>query len=72
MKDLYELSAEISAVAMMVAGLSNQLDDEQSEALTPESMRSALFGVQSYLERIAADMDAIDDENAKKKGEAVA
>ena len=72
MHDLYELSAEISAVAMIVGGLRNQLDNEQTDTLTPKAMRDALFGVQTYLERIAADMDTLNNESAAKKGGAAA
>ena len=55
MKDLNDLSAEVSAVSMIVPGLSNGLDEEQDH-LTTESLKLALFGVAQYLDRIAADL----------------
>ena len=54
-KDLNDLSAEISAVSMIITGLSNGLDEEQDH-LTTESLKLALFGVAQYLDRIAADL----------------
>ena len=55
MKDLNDLYAEVSAVSMIVTGLSNGLDEEQDH-LTTESLKLALFGVAQYLDRIAADL----------------
>ena len=56
MKDSNDLSAEISAVSMIITGLSNGLDEEHDH-LTAESLKLALFGVAQHLERIAADLD---------------
>lgn len=56
-KGLCELSAEATGIAMVVAGLSNQLDGDKTESLTIESLKTALFGVSCYLERIADDLD---------------
>ena len=67
MYDLCELSTEISAVAMIVGGLSNQLDNDKTDTLTPGAMQDALFGVQTYLERIAADLRIIDNKEMPKK-----
>lgn len=72
MHDLFELSTEVAAIAMIVAGLGNQLDNKLTDTLNPEAMRDALFGVQTYLERIAADMDTLNNESAAKKGGAAA
>lgn len=55
MKDLNDLHAEISAVSMIITGLSNDLDEEHDH-LTTESLKLALFGVAQYLDRIAADL----------------
>ena len=55
MKDSNDLSAEISAVSMIITGLSNGLDEEQDH-LTTESLKLAFFGVAQYLDRIAADL----------------
>lgn len=57
-KDLSELSAEVTAVSMIVLGLSNQLDNKNSDSLTLDSLGEALFGIASYLERIAQDLGA--------------
>lgn len=56
---LFELSAEITGVSMIIAGLSNQLDNENVDIMTPSAMHEALFGISSYLRRIASDLDNI-------------
>lgn len=55
MRNLNDLSAEISAVSMIITGLSNGLDEEHDH-LTTESLKLALFGVTEYLNRIADDL----------------
>ena len=55
MRDLNDLSAEISAVSAIVSGLSVGLD-ENGTKLTPEYFKIALFGVAEYLNRIADDL----------------
>lgn len=69
MKDLYELSAELNGVSMIVSGLSNQLDDTESDILTPQSMKNALFGVSNYLDRIVEDLIELESAESKR-GEA--
>lgn len=58
MKDLMDLSAEISAVSMIITGLTNNLDEDCTK-LGPKSLQQAMFGVASYLERIADDLDEL-------------
>jgi len=53
-KDLYELSAEVDAISIMIMALSYQLDNEKS-------LRSSLFGVTCHLDRISEDLTAIDE-----------
>lgn len=55
-KDLFELSAEVNGIAMIVLGLSNQLDNKKSSTLLPESLEVAMFGISRYLERISDDI----------------
>ena len=55
MRDLCDLSAEISAASMIITGLSNGLDEEHDH-LTTEYLKLALFGVAQHLDRIAADL----------------
>lgn len=55
-KDLFELYTEVEGIAMIIAGLGNQLDNMRTSTLSPEAMEDALYGVQSYLKRIADDM----------------
>lgn len=55
MRDLNDLSAEISAISAIVSGLSVGLD-ENGTKLTPEYLKIALFGVAQHLDRIAADL----------------
>lgn len=59
-KELWELAAEISGISMIVTGLSNNLN-ESSERLTIESLHTALFGVSRYLDRIAEDLNSIEE-----------
>lgn len=64
-RDLYDLSAKISGLAMIITGLSKQLLNNKADPLTPQSIHDALFGISNYLERIAADLEeraAIEDE----------
>lgn len=68
MHDLFELSTEVTAVAMIIAGLGNQLDNKQTDVLNPKAMKNALFGVGTYLERIADDLIAFDRRAVEKKG----
>ncbi len=68
MHNLFGLSTEITAVATIVAGLGNQLDNELTDTLYPEGMKTALYGVQTYLERIADDMTALDSREERKGG----
>lgn len=56
-KDLFDLSAEINGAAMIILGLSNQLDNKESDSLTPGSLKDALFGIAEYLERIVDDLN---------------
>lgn len=58
MKDLMDLSAEISAVSMIITGLTNNLDEDCTK-LSAKSLQQAMFGVASYLERIADDLDEL-------------
>lgn len=57
-KELYELSLEISGVSLMLTGLSNTLEPECDHP-TDESLQMVLWGVSSHLDRIAKDLDAI-------------
>lgn len=55
MKELSDLSVEISAVSAIVSGLSVGLDEDGTK-LTPEYFKTCLFGVARYLDRIADDL----------------
>lgn len=55
-RDLFQLSTEIESVAMVIAGLGNQLDSSETDTLNPDAMKSALYSVQIHLERIAGDL----------------
>lgn len=45
---------------MIIAGLGNQLDSNETDILNPEAMRNALYGVQTHLERIAEDLEELE------------
>lgn len=61
-RDLFQLSTEIEGVAMVIAGLGNQLDSSETDILNPSAMKSALYGVQIHLERIAGDLENLEGE----------
>ena len=54
--NLSDLSAEITGISRIISGLSNQLDNKKTDTLTVESLQAALFGVSTYLDRIADDL----------------
>lgn len=55
-RELFELSAEITGISMIITGLSKEPD-----ILTPNAMEEALFGISSYLRRIASDLENIEE-----------
>lgn len=63
-KELFELAAEISGISMIVTGLSTNLD-KSSEHLTEDALHTALFGVSRYLDRIAEDLNSIEEGRVK-------
>ena len=58
-RDLFDLSAEIKGVAMVISGLGNQFDTN-ADRLTPGAMKDALYGIKVHLERIAEDLGRLD------------
>ena len=57
-RGLFDLATEIRGVAMTISGLGNQLDTN-SDRLTPDAMKDALYGIRVHLERIAEDLETI-------------
>lgn len=55
-RDLFQLSTEIEGVAMVIAGLRNQLDSNETDILNPNAMKSVLYGAHIHLEHIAQDL----------------
>lgn len=66
-RGLFELSTEIECVAMVISGLGNQLDTN-TDRLTPDAMKEALYGVKVHLERIAEDLENIDCKGGAENG----
>lgn len=66
--DTCNLSAEITGISMVILGLSNQLDDEETDVLTPSAMKDALFGVSAHLDRIAVDLGNASRNETETKG----
>lgn len=54
-RELFELSAEITGISMIITGL------KEADNLTSNAMEEALFGVSSYLRRIASDLENIEE-----------
>ncbi|WP_455902372.1 hypothetical protein [Clostridium sp.] len=59
--NLCDLSAEITGISRIVSGLSNQLDNKKTDTLTVDSLRDALFGVSTHLDRIADDLSEMEE-----------
>lgn len=57
----YEISLEINGLSMVLTGLSNQLDNSVSDSLKPEALGNAIFAVRMHMERIAKDLENIDE-----------
>ncbi len=66
--DLGDLAVEVARISMIVAGLANQVD-EDNDSLTSMALRNALGGVSSYLDRISDDLDRLDVELTGKGGQ---
>lgn len=64
-RDLFDLSAEIKGVAMVISGLGNQLTDN-TDRLTPDAMKEALYGIKIHLDRIAEDLENIERKGGEK------
>ena len=62
MKELSELSAEVDAISYIILGLTLNLGNEESDKLNDDKLGTAMFGVASYLDRIAEDMDRLEVE----------
>lgn len=62
MKDLSGLSAEVDAISYIILGLTLNLGNEESDKLNDDKLGAAMFGVASYLGRIAEDMDRLEVE----------
>lgn len=57
--EAWELSVEVNGISMVLTGLSNQLNSEECDALTPSALHDALYAVRRHLERIAKDLASI-------------
>lgn len=57
--NLYNLSIEVTGISGMLAALSNQLDNTQTDTLTPDAMRDVLYGISLHLDRIADDLESV-------------
>ena len=59
-KDLYDLTADINSVSALVPGFRGQFDKD-CDRLNDEYMALALYGISEYLERIAKDLEEIEE-----------
>ncbi|MDY2813874.1 MAG: hypothetical protein SOU03_07980 [Dorea sp.] len=57
-RDLMDLTSELSAVSMIITGLTNSLDEDCTK-LSQKSLQQAMYGVASYLDRIVEDLDEL-------------
>ncbi len=59
MKDINDLSAEISAISLIITGLTNSLDEDCTH-LAIDKLGTAMYGISMHLDRIAEDMDKLE------------
>lgn len=59
-KDLYDLTIEINSVSALVSGLCGQFDKD-CDRMNDEYMTLALRGISEYLDRIAKDLEEIEE-----------
>ncbi len=59
--ELYEATAELEGVTALIIGLSNQLDNQHCDTLTPEGLDNALHGIVWYLKRIVKDLRDLEE-----------
>ena len=64
---LFDLSVEIAGISAMVSGLSTQLDNNETDTITPGIMKNALYGIQHYLDRISSDLEALSGGGSEEK-----
>ena len=56
-----DAAAELEWISAIILGLSNQLDNQQCDTLTPGAMDNALHGVVWHIERVVKDLREIDE-----------
>lgn len=69
MWELFDLSVEVSGISAMISGLTIQLDNAETDSLTPDVMMNALHGIQRHLDRISSDLEEL-SRGRKEKGDA--
>ena len=67
MQELFDLSCEIAGISAMICGLSNQLDENETDTLTPATMENALYGVRCHLDRISSDLEELSKSRSKEE-----
>ena len=60
-KDLFDLSVEVSVISNIVTALSCQFENKENTRLTDEAMKTALFGISTYLDRISDELEAYEE-----------
>lgn len=70
MDELFDLSCEIAGISAILSGLANQLDNNETDILTPATMRDALYGVQRHLNRIFSDLEELSKSESEPKEDA--
>ena len=57
----FDLSLEVIGVSKMLTALSIQLDNTNTDTLTNSAMRDVLYGISNHLDRIASDLEAMNE-----------
>lgn len=66
-RDLAGLSEELTGQSAILAALMVQLQNKGTERLTDKALGAALFSIAATLERIAEDIDEIDNARAQEE-----
>lgn len=67
-KNLSAVSMDLTAVSALVAGLSNEVVQEQH--LTMSALSDALYGISSYIDYITETVDKIDRDASHRRNAA--
>ena len=60
-RTLYDISAEITGISRLILALALPLDDKNASRLLEQPLQDALFAIEAHLDRIAEDLEQLDE-----------